>query len=197
VKMRGLEKFLLNRLQSKKRALALTQKLLSHVETNGSQRFLDVGCGNGLVSRYLAREYDGEVTGIDIDPEQIELARRDSAGVENVCFLEDDAAELPFPDNSFDIVFSLGALHYISNWLDVLKEIKRVLKPDGYFVYADIIYPERVTRADSSSPVSFGLVTVDVNEMNSFLEKFGFTTIHSETTNLLVCRNYEAVYRRS
>jgi ubiquinone/menaquinone biosynthesis C-methylase UbiE len=197
MKMRGLEKFLLNRLQSKKRALALTRKLLSHVETNGSQHFLDVGCGSGLVSRYLAQEYGGEVTGIDIDPEQIELARRDAAGVENVRFLEADAAELPFQENSFDIVFSLGALHYISNWLDVLKEIKRVLKPDGYFVYADIIYPERVTRADSSSPMSFGLVTVDVDEMNSFLEKFGFTTIHSEMTNLLVCRNYEAVYRRS
>ena len=197
MKMLGIEKFLLYRLQSKKQALILTQKLLDFVELNGKQDFLEVGCGNGIVSRYLATEYAGEITGIDIDPEQIELACKDTAGMPNIRFLEADAADLPFSDGSFDIVLSLGVLHHIHNWLDVLKEIKRILRPDGYFVYADIIYPERVTRMDSSSKRSFGLVTIDIDELNSFLEKFGFTTIHSEVSNRLVCRNYEAVYRRS
>ncbi len=197
MKMRGIEKFMLNNLQSKKRVLALTRKLLSHTETNGKQDFLEVGCGNGVVSRYLAKEYAGEVTGIDIDRQQIELARKDAVGIENIHFLEADAADLPFADDGFSIVLSFGVLHYIENWLDVLKEIKRVLKPDGYFIYADIIYPERVTRMDRSSKMSFGLVTIDIDELNSFLEKFGFTTIHSAMANRLVCRNYEAVYRRS
>ena len=197
MKMLNLERFFVNNLQSKKRVLDLTRKLLGFTELNGKQDLLEVGCGNGVVSRYLAEEYAGEVTGIDVDPEQIKLARKNTVGMPNIRFLETDAIKLPFEDNSFSIVLSFGVLHHIHNWLDVLKEIKRILKPDGYFIYADIIYPERVTRMDRSSKMSFGLVTIDIDELNSFLEKFGFTTIYSEMKNRLVCRSYEAVYRRN
>jgi len=195
MKMFKIEK-LLNSMQSKKGAFDLTRKLLGFVELNGKQDFLEVGCGNGMVSKYLARNYGGSVVGIDVDTEQIGLAGRDIREMQNIRFLEADATNLPFEDNSFDIVLSLGVLHHINNWLDVMKEIKRVLKMDGYFIYADIIYPERVTRMDRSSKMSFGLVTIDIDELNSFMGKNGFTTIHSKITKRLICRNYEAVYRR-
>ena len=196
MKMLPVEKFL-NRLQGKKRALDLTEKLLEFVKVEAKQDFLEVGCGNGLVTKYLAQEYSASVTGIDVDPQQIELALKDVDGIENLRYLEADAADLPFGEDSFDVVLSFGVLHHIKNWLDALKEVKRVLKPGGYFVYADIVYPERVTRMDGSSSVSFGLVTIDIDQLNTFLEKFGFTTIHSKWQERLVCRNYEAVYRRN
>ncbi|MFC1865933.1 class I SAM-dependent methyltransferase [Chloroflexota bacterium] len=192
--MLPVEKFL-NRLQSKKRALDLTEKLLEFVKVEAKQDFLEVGCGNGLVTKYLAQEYNASVIGIDVDPQQIELACKDVDSIENLRYLESDAADLPFKESSFDVVLSFGVLHHIKNWLDALKEVKRVLKPGGYFVYADIVYPERVTRMDGSSNVSFGLVTIDIDQLNTFLEKFGFTTIHSQWQKRLVCRNYEAVYR--
>lgn len=195
--MLGIEKFLLNNLQSKKGAIDLTKKLLKFVDFNGNQDFLEAGCGNGLVTKYLAKKYGGSVTGIDIDPKQIELARKEAEGMQNIRYLEADTTSLPFKDRKFDIVLSFGVLHHIENWLDALKEIKRVLKPGGYFLYADIIYPEKITSMDRSSNMSFGLVTIDINELNSFLEKFGFTTVHSQCKKRLVCKNYEAVYRRN
>ncbi len=196
MKMLSVEK-LLNRAQSKKNALKLTEKLLEFVKMEESQAFLEIGCGNGLVTKHLAEEYSASVTGIDIDPQQIELARNSVNGMENLRYLEANAADLPFKEGSFNVVFSFGVLHHIKDWLDALKEVKRVLKPGGYFVYADIIYPEKITKMDSTSSISFGLVTIDIDQLNSFLEKFGFTTIHSQWQKRLVCKNYEAVYRRN
>lgn len=197
MKMLDIEKFLLNRLQSKKGAIGLAKKLIDYTGLNGQHDYLEVGCGSGVVTKYLAKEYGGNITGIDVDPQQIELAKKDADGIANINYFEADATSLPFEDNKFDVVLAFGVLHHIENWLDALKEIKRVLKNGGYFLYADIIYPERITSIDRTSSMSFGLVTVDIDELNSFLEKFGFTTIHSRWQKRLVCKNYEAVYRRN
>jgi len=196
MKMMAVEKFL-NRLQSKKGALDLTEKLLNYTEVEDGQAFLEIGCGDGQVAKYLAEEYNAEVIGIDIDPQRIMLACKNVNGGLNLRYLEADATDLTFSDDSFDMVLSLGVLHHVQNSLGVLKEVKRVLKPGGYFVFADIIYPEKITRMDSSSNISLGLVTVDIDQLNSFLEKYGFVTIHSNWQNRLVCKNYEAVYRRN
>lgn len=197
MKMLRLEKFFLNRLQSKKRVLDLAQKLLGFAELNGKQDFLEVGCGNGVVAKHIARRYHFSVTGIDIDPEQIGLARKGTGDIANIRFLEADTTSLPFADSSFDVVLSFGVMHYIPHWLDSLGEIKRVLRDGGYFVYADIIYPELITRWDRSSKLSFGLVTISLNDLNSFIRQSGFSTLHSSLTKFFVCRNYEAVYQKS
>lgn len=196
MKMLRLEKFLVNRLQSKKRALGLARKLLTFAELKGKQDFLEVGCGSGVVSKYFARSYHFSVTGIDIDPEQIKLAAKDTHGIPNTRFLEADATDLPFEDSSFDIVLSFGVMHHIYNWLGAIKEIKRVLRIGGYLIYADLIYPKLITKWDRSSKLSFGLATVGLDELNAFIHQNGFTTIHASLTSSFVCRNYEAVYRR-
>ncbi|UCG54107.1 MAG: class I SAM-dependent methyltransferase [Dehalococcoidia bacterium] len=197
MKMLRIEKFLLNKLQSKKGAINLIDKLMKFVEHNGQMVFLEVGCGGGFVTKYLAEEYRGKVTGVDIDPLQIELAKKGSGDIKDISYFEADATNLPFGDRKFDIILSVGVLHHMKDWLDALKEIKRVLKPGGYFLYADIVYPERITTIDKSSNLSFGLVTIDIGELNSFFDKFGFTTIYSQWKNRLVCKNYEAVYRKN
>ena len=197
MKMLRLEKLLVNSSWSKKRVTRLAQELLAFVDLDGETEYLEVGCGSGEVARYIARNYFGSVVGIDIDPEQIEIARKNAGDTANVRFLEIDSTDLPFKDGSFDVVVSFGVLHHVYNWLDALKEIKRVLKTGGYFVYADLIYPERITEMDRSSKMSFGLAAIDIDEVNSFLEKNGFTTIHSKLTKKLVYQDYEAVYIKS
>jgi len=177
--MLSIEKFL-NRLQSKKGALDLTEKLLDFTKPEETRSFLEIGCGSGLVTKYLAEKYNARVTGIDIDPQQIEMAKKNVNGIKNLQYRQADAVDLPFSENNFDVVLSFGVMHHIKEWLDAVKEVKRVLRGGGYFVYADIIYPERITKMDSSSNISFGLVTIDIDQLNSFLGKFGFTTIHSQ-----------------
>lgn len=194
--MQGLEKLLVNNRWSRKRVLKLVKKLLGYIETGDNTDFLDIGCGDGEVAKYIARTYHGRVTGIDIDPEQVKIARENDGDIPHLKYLEADSTDLPFEDNSFDVVLSFGVLHHIENWDDSLEEIKRVLRKGGYFVYADIIYPEAITSMDKTSGFSFGLTTVDVEEVDSFLEESGFVKIHSSVEKSFVVKNYEAVYRR-
>ena len=195
--MLRLEKLLVNSRWSKKRGIKLAQKLLGFVELNGEVEFLEVGCGSGEVARYIARNYRGSVVGADVDPEQIGIAQKNVKGITNVQFLEADSTGLPFEDSSFDVVLSFGVLHHIDKWLDAISEIKRVLRPGGYFIYADLIYPRAVTRMDSSSKYSFGLATVNVDEVDSFLGQNGFEKTYYKMEKSFVCHNYEAVYRKS
>jgi ubiquinone/menaquinone biosynthesis C-methylase UbiE len=196
MKMGSLEKFLSNNSWSKKRGLTLAKKLLDLVEFDDRTDFLEIGCGTGEVSKHIAKNYIGSVTATDIDPEQIAIARRGSSNIANLTFQEADAIDLPFDDKSFDVVISFGVLHHVDKWQTALTEVKRVLRPGGYFIFAEVIYPETVTNMDKSSSHSFGLASVDVDEVNSFFKKNGFTEIHSLLEKTLVCHNYEAVYRR-
>jgi SAM-dependent methyltransferase len=193
MKMGRIEKFMVNSRWSKKRVLGLAKELLGYAELNGRQDFLEVGCGNGVVSKYLATSYQSSVTGIDIDPEQIALACKDTGDAANLRFLEADATRLPFETGSFDVVLSFGVMHHIDNWLAALGEIERVLRPKGYFIYADIIYPGWIARLDRL----FGLVTVGLDDVDSFIEQNGFATIYTCLRRAFVHRNYEAVYRRN
>ncbi len=193
MKMGRIEKYLVNSRWNKKKVLDLARELLSYAELNGKKDFLEVGCGNGVVSRYLATSYQSDVTGIDIDPEQIALAAKDIGDISNLSFLEADATSLPFEAGSFDVVLSFGVMHHIDNWLAALGEIERVLRPGGYFIYADIIYPGWVARLDRL----FGLVTVRLDDVDSFMERNNLSTIYTCRKRAIIHLNYEAVYRRN
>jgi ubiquinone/menaquinone biosynthesis C-methylase UbiE len=94
---------------------------------------LDVGCGQGIdVCEFaLAGAF---VTGIDLTPRHIELARKHvaEAGVE-ATISEADAEELPFSTDSFDRVISNGVLHHTPDMNAALREARRVLRPQGCF----------------------------------------------------------------
>ena len=194
MKMVKIEKWFMNRPQHAKQAINRAEKLLHFVNVKGKQNFLEVGCGNGAVSKYVAKKYLLNVTGVDIDPEQIKLAQENTGDIPNIHFLEVDATNLPFQDNDFDIVLSFGVMHHISNWLDALGEIRRVLKPQGYFVYADLVYSELIAKFGRSFKHSYGITTMD--DLNSFIQKNGFSTIHASMTNALIWHHCEFVYQR-
>lgn len=196
MKMMKIEKMLVNSQWSRKRVLKLAKKLLGYIETGDETDFLEIGCGNGEVAKYIAKTYRGSVTGIDVDPEQVKIARKNDDNIPHLKFVEADSTDLPFKDDSFDVVLSFGVLHHIDNWKGALEEIKRVLKSGGYFIYGDIIYPKAITKMDSSSGYSFGLTTVDMDEANAFLEENGFEEIHSSMEKSFVVKNYEAVYKK-
>lgn len=97
-------------------------------------RLLDGGCGPGSITVGLAaRVAPGEVIGIDIEPSQIELARRTAreAGATNLRFQEADLFALPFPDGSFDAAFLHGVVEHVPDPVRALREVLRVLKPGG------------------------------------------------------------------
>ncbi len=94
---------------------------------------LDVGCGGGFLSNELARQ-GYSVTGIDKSPESIRTAGlHDSTG--KVQYLIADAYELPFPNESFDVITAMDFLEHVDRPQDVIAEFSRVLKPKGYFFF--------------------------------------------------------------
>jgi SAM-dependent methyltransferase len=92
---------------------------------------LEVGCGVGTDASRFARA-GARYAGVDQTSQAIELARRRFAldGLEGT-FVEADATALPFPDESFDLVYSHGVLHHIPNTERAVNEIHRVLRDGG------------------------------------------------------------------
>jgi ubiquinone/menaquinone biosynthesis C-methylase UbiE len=93
------------------------------------QRLLEVGCGMGTDLLQFAR--GGAIcTGVDLTPRSIEIARhRFSLYGLQADFLLTDGERLPFPDASFDVVYSNGVLHHTPDIAAAIREIHRVLKP--------------------------------------------------------------------
>ena len=98
---------------------------------------LDVGCGIGGSSRILARDYQFDVTGVTISPEQVKRAQQLTPAGVTAQFKVDDAMALSFPDASFDVVWSVEAGPHMPDKARFARELMRVLKPGGILVVAD------------------------------------------------------------
>lgn len=117
----------------------LIEKLVNLVVIAPQSKILDVGCGMGGSSIYLAKHYDASVTGITLSAKQVEIAKRkaEENSIKNVSFKIEDALLLEsFSDNSFDIVWSLESCEQFFDKEMFLKQAYRVLKPDGKLMLA-------------------------------------------------------------
>ena len=95
---------------------------------------LDCGCGPGTITRDIAaRIAPGNVTGVDFNPLQVEIATRAAvaAGIANAVFRQGSAYELPFADATFDAVFSHALIEHLREPERAMAEFMRVLKPGG------------------------------------------------------------------
>jgi tocopherol O-methyltransferase len=105
---------------------------------NKPQNILDVGCGIGGSSLYLADKFGATVTGITLSPVQANRAqeRARAAGLgTRTDFQVANAQKMPFPDHSFDLVWSLESGEHMPNKEQFLAECYRVLKPGGKLIF--------------------------------------------------------------
>jgi len=95
-------------------------------------KVLDLGCGNGRFSEVFQKKI--EYVGVDNSEKMIEIARKKYPKVD---LRIADALSLPFPENSFDKVFSFAVIHHLPSeelQLQLLKETRRILKPGGVLI---------------------------------------------------------------
>ena len=170
------------------RTLTVDQALLKPGE-----KVLDVGCGTGGVTipAKLRVGKNGRVIGIDPAPEMIAVARRKAsrAGLE-IDFRVGVIESLPFPNDSFDAVTSSLMMHHLPHNLQVqgLAEIRRVLKPGGRLLIADMMRPS------GSAPKRFFTSLVmhhghslhfGLEDLPELLKEAGFEEIHRSDVHFL------------
>jgi trans-aconitate 2-methyltransferase len=110
------------------------RELIAKLRLVGNESALDIGCGDGKVTNLLAECVPhGRVTGIDSSPDMIALADR-SFPQRNLKFVEMDARTITF-QNSFDVVFSNAALHWVKNHRAILRGVKQCLKAGGRLLF--------------------------------------------------------------
>ncbi len=141
MKMRAFEKRFVNNPRHSNRVATRAERLVRIAHPLPGQRLLDVGCGNGAAAIHLASKFDLLVTGIDVDPEQIEAAIAASHHRPGTRFLTASATELPFPNSEFDLVFTTMTTHHIPDWEQAFEELIRVLKTEGHLIYSDFVAP--------------------------------------------------------
>jgi 2-polyprenyl-6-hydroxyphenyl methylase/3-demethylubiquinone-9 3-methyltransferase len=98
-------------------------------------KFLDVGCGPGLLTEFMIEQgVDGG--GVDIDPSLVTKAKTRIEARGRACaFVVGRVEQLPYRDGSFDICVANSLLEHAADWEATLREITRVLKPEGLLVF--------------------------------------------------------------
>ena len=138
---------------------------------------LEVGCGNGYAASLITARGVNRYTGLDIMPEQLEIARK--RNLPNACFVLGSADDLSaFPDKSFDAILDFCILHHVEGWRTFFDESRRVLKDGGSIYAADlsktcIHIVDALLHWDHAEEALFTL-----REFEEEANKRGFETVH-------------------
>jgi len=148
MKLTPFERRLVNSPASAERTARVAASLLERVTLPPGPRCLEIGCGQGAVTRLLVERFGAQAVATDFDPEQVAVAQERLADLgERVMFRVVDARAMPFDDAQFDGVLSFGVLHHVlSGWRQVVTETGRVLRPGGWFVFTDMVVSPRTGR---------------------------------------------------
>jgi SAM-dependent methyltransferase len=171
------------------------RSLVDAVAPSGSERVLDVACGTGIAARHAAARLGpgGEVTGVDLNPSMLAVAREVGAGTEPAIRWEHASVDdLPFPDASFDVALCQQGLQFFLDEVAALAEIRRVLRAGGRLGLSTVrslehqpgyeILIESIRRhvgVEAADVVGSPYTLGAVGEVRALLEKAGFGEIHA------------------
>lgn len=120
-------------------SMKILEELMQDVPLKSGMRVLDLGCGNGLTSIFLANEYNVQVFAVDLWISATDnYLRFKKMGLDReIIPIHADATALPFPDQYFDAVISVGAYHYFGNNVTFFDAyLSRFLKQDAFVAIA-------------------------------------------------------------
>ena len=102
------------------------ERMIKILERYKYKKALDAGCGSGFFSKYFASK--GDVIALDYSKTALRMTKKLNKKIKVV---RGDVFHIPFKDDTFDLIFSDGLLEHYRNPSDILREFKRILKPEG------------------------------------------------------------------
>ena len=124
---------------TRRRQTRMAQSIAEVVAPQDGDAILDIGCGRGGMLALLADEAPGaRLTGVNVDPIQLQAARRMLGTQRSVRLLQADARELPFARADFDTAYAVELLSHLDHKQSFYQELARVIRPGGRAVLAVI-----------------------------------------------------------
>jgi ubiquinone/menaquinone biosynthesis C-methylase UbiE len=156
-----------------------TNELLSLCHIEQAREVLNVGCGIGVGSAYIAKNYNCHVVGVDISDKMIEWSwqrAREEHVEDKVEFRVANVLELPFEANRFDVVLSESVIAFVEDKPRAIRECVRVAKPAGYIGLNETFWiaevsPELSAKAEASVGLAEGIL--NTAEWQALWEKSG------------------------
>jgi len=165
--------------------LALTEHLIQVSKIKSGSRILDVGCGFGASSIYLAKKYNAKTTGITISQIQVDMANKEAANAQvDSNFVLMDAENMIF-DESFDVVWSIESISHYKNKKNFFLKATELLKSGGTIAIIDWFKKENLSPKDYKEyiqPIEKGMLVElhTVNDYISILELAGLEIVEQE-----------------
>ena len=119
--------------------------ILAEIEKEPFQTLLDAGCGTAPMLSLLTERFpEAHFTGIDLTPKMIEVAK--AKKLPNTDFVCGDCENLPFADDSFDVIICSQSFHHYPNAQDFFNSVSRVLRPGGRLILRDMTMDSAAVR---------------------------------------------------
>lgn len=173
------------------------ERMCRDLAVRPGSKILDIGCGRGRVAQHVSSLTQGSVLGINIDPDQLDSARRfaKSKGSKNRCdfqMVDLNDLPLPFKDQSFDGIYHIQVFSLSKNLEKLCQELHRVLKPGGKVVCLDWVKlpkynpnnPQHMHLMQRIKPLIGAIGTLSAEEYAAAFTKAGFTIETNENASI-------------
>jgi len=155
-------------------------RVLRQLNLDPDSRYLDIGCGNGYTVRWVAVERGATAVGLDASREMVTRARALSADLVNASYVHAVFPRHSLPAASFDVIFSMETMYYMSDLDKALREVSSLLKPGGIFVCAVDFYRENRASHGWTSYVGTEMNLMSARGWRRAFRHAGFQSVSQE-----------------
>jgi ubiquinone/menaquinone biosynthesis C-methylase UbiE len=158
----------------------LTDLVAEYLSPVPGSRFLDAGCGMGKPALRIASMTGVSIVGINVARKELAVATeraRKLALSDRVTFQYADMTNLPFESASFDGAYAIESLFHVSERADAIREMYRVLKPGGRFVFVDPLVHNLASQKNSTEEAAWSGSFATLEYLTENLQTTGFSEI--------------------